>query len=170
MTKKLIRDLIQISISQSDPQQVRIAQYLRNTGKITSQLMEAVVAYWDSIAISEDPNSSEEDVELALLESLNKLHSQMFRLVDYHRVKRKIQVPSETLTRLGLLPIQGYALPSPISVQPSTSNSMSIVNCDSIESNSLATFLPVNSDGEDEDDNWDNDIVLTDVGFDLGLD
>jgi hypothetical protein len=170
MNKKVLRDVIQISISQSDPQQIRIAHYLRSTGRITSQLMEAVIAYWDSIALLEDSTSSDEDVEIALLESLNKLHSQMFRLVDYHRVKRKIQVPSETLTRLGLLPIQGYAVSSPMSVQPSTSNSMSIVNCDSIESNPLAASLLVNSDREDDDDNWDNDVVITDVGFDLGLD
>ncbi len=151
MNKKLIRDFIQISISQLDPQQVRIAKYLRNTGKITSQLMEAVVAYWDSIAISEDPSSSDEDIELALLNSLNKLHCQMSYIVDYHRVKRKIQLPPETLMKLGLLPIQGKAVSSPVPV-----------NYDSVESSlSIATSLSAKliqqNNDEDEDEDEDGD-------------
>jgi hypothetical protein len=173
MTKENKQVVIRISISQTNPKQIAILNYLKATNSITNHAMEAIAAYWYSIALSDDNSSNDEDVELALLESLNKLNSQMLLLVDYHRVKRKIQVPPETLMRLGLLPIQCHTISSPVSIQVPTSSSLPIMNYDSIESSSsTATSLAADliQQNNDEDDDWDNLHTISDMGFDMGLD
>ncbi len=102
MTKKPPQNVIRINIIETDPQEVSIAKYLRNTGKIKSQLMESISAYWYSIALAEDPDRSDEEVEIALSKSLSMLSAQMNHLIEYHRIKRKIHLPPESLMRLGL--------------------------------------------------------------------
>jgi hypothetical protein len=115
MVAKIHQD-IRLNIIETDLQEVRISKYLRGTSKIKPHIMEAVTAYWYPIALAEELDSSDEEVEMALLDSLRILSAQMTHLVDYQRVKRKINLPAESLMRFGLLPISQSLTTPPATV------------------------------------------------------
>jgi hypothetical protein len=127
MTKKPPQNVIRINIIETDPQEVSIAKYLRNTGKIKSQLMESSSAYWYSIALAEDPDRSDEEVEIALSKSLSMLSAQMNHLLEYHRIKRKIHLPPESLMRLGLMATSQSVMQSQDRLPPETGVAMSSI-------------------------------------------
>jgi hypothetical protein len=139
MVAKIHQD-IRLNIIETDLQEVRISKYLRGTSKIKPHIMEAITAYWYPIALAEEPDSSDEEVEMALLDSLRILSAQMTHLVDYQRVKRKINLPAESLMRFGLLPIP----------QPSTRQQSAVEISQSL---AHLTDLP-SEDDEDDAEDW----------------
>jgi hypothetical protein len=98
------RESIGINISKSNCRHMLLARYLKDSGQISSRSMAAIEAYWYGLASIEDPDSSDEDVELAVLDSLQLLWAQMHRIVDYQRIKRRVNLPAQSLIRFGLIP------------------------------------------------------------------
>lgn len=103
MTARKSQDVIKVTISETNPQEVLIAGYLRDSGKIKAQCMEAIEGYWYSYALSKQPGSSDAEVELAVAESVMMLSTQINRILNFHRIDRQIVLPHEFLTRCGLL-------------------------------------------------------------------
>jgi hypothetical protein len=103
MTARKSQDVIKVTISETNPQEVLIAEYLRDSGKIKTQCMEAIEGYWYSYALSKQPGSSDAEVELAVAESVMMLSTQINRILNFHRIDRQIILPNEFLTRCGLL-------------------------------------------------------------------
>jgi hypothetical protein len=103
MTARKSQDVIKVTISETNPQEVLIAGYLRDSGKIKAQCMEAIDGYWYSYALSKQPGSSDAEVELAVAESVMMLSTQINRILNFHRIDRQIVLPHEFLTRCGLL-------------------------------------------------------------------
>ncbi len=103
MTARKSQDVIKVTISETNPQEVLIAEYLRDSGKIKAQCMEAIEGYWYSYALSKQPGSSDAEVELAVAESVMMLSTQINRILNFHRIDRQIILPHEFLTRCGLL-------------------------------------------------------------------
>jgi hypothetical protein len=104
--------MFKFDIIKSDLNQVIIAEFLKRIGKSKPTILKALYGFYASQARSEHPDSSQQDIELALLESLNALSAQMRFLVNYHRVKDGINLSPECLMSFGLLPI-----PQPVITQ-----------------------------------------------------
>jgi hypothetical protein len=98
-------DMFKFDIIKSDFNQVLIAEFLKRIGKSKPTILKALYGFYASQARSEHPDSSQQEIELALLESLNTLSAQMRFLVNYHRVKDGINLSPECLMGFGLLPI-----------------------------------------------------------------
>jgi hypothetical protein len=99
------RDMFKFDIIKSDLNQVIIANFLKRIGKSKPTILKALYGFYASQARSEHPDSSQQDIELSLLESLNALSAQMRFLVNYHRVKDGINLSPECLMSFGLLPM-----------------------------------------------------------------
>lgn len=102
MAIKKARRLLAIEFLDNDLKEMRLANYLKSTNNAKGKLLTTAQAHLYSIALSEDPSSSDEDIEIAMLESLRSLWAQMNYIVDYHRIKRKIQITPQSLMRFGL--------------------------------------------------------------------
>jgi DNA polymerase III psi subunit len=102
MTIKKAKKLLTIDLLDNDPDELLLANYLKSNKNVKGQLLAAAKAHFRAIAVSEDPNNADEDVELAILESLQLLWGQMNYIVDYHRIKRKIHLTAQSLMRFGL--------------------------------------------------------------------
>jgi hypothetical protein len=102
MTDKKLNPVFTVKFLDTDPDQIILADYLKSTNDAKGHVLTATKAHFYAIALSEDPNSSDEDIELAILESLQLLWGQMNYIVDYHRIKRKIQLSPQSLMRFGL--------------------------------------------------------------------
>jgi hypothetical protein len=104
MAARKSQDVLRINVSQTDRQQSQLVEYLRKSGQITSQSMEAIKSYWYSYALAADPQASDIAVEMAAIESVIGLSSQINRILNFHRLDRQIILPNEVLTRCGLIP------------------------------------------------------------------
>ena len=102
MVIKKARRLLAIEFLDNDIKELRLANYLKSTNNAKGKLLTTAQAHLYSIALSEDPSSSDEDIEIAMLESLRLLLGQMNYIVDYHRIKQKIQITPQSLMRFGL--------------------------------------------------------------------
>jgi hypothetical protein len=148
MTIKKAKRLITIDLLDNDPDELLLANYLKSNKNVKGQLLEAAKAHFRANALSEDPNNTDEDVELAILEALQSLWRQMNYIVDHHRIKRKIHLTSQSLMRFGLGTMTFERIVSP--PQPKTQP--------------LARMKVIHEpEGDDDDeesssDTWDNDI------------
>jgi hypothetical protein len=102
------KSLINISFLESNPQEARIASYLKvvkeSVGiEVKPQIMRAVAAFFDTYAIGEDPNSSPQQIEETLVNSLNSLSSELSNLDAYCRIRHGIDISPNTWKRFGLL-------------------------------------------------------------------
>jgi hypothetical protein len=102
------KSLINISFLESNPQEARIASYLKvvreSVGiEVKPQIMRAVSAFFDTYAIGEDPNSSPQQIEETLVNSLNALSSELSNLDAYCRIRHGIDISPNTWKRFGLL-------------------------------------------------------------------
>jgi hypothetical protein len=97
MSKRPPRDFLMMNIAKADSRQVLLAKYLRDTGKIASQLMGAADAFYYSYALATDSSVSDAEVELAASESVLALSSQINRVLNFHRIDRQIILPNEFL-------------------------------------------------------------------------
>jgi hypothetical protein len=112
MSKRPPRDFLMMNIAKTDARQVLIAKYLRDTGKIASQLMGAADAHFYSYALAAESDSSDAEVELAVIESVIALDSQINRIINFHRINRQINLPPEFLRRYGLMSMSQSATPA----------------------------------------------------------
>jgi hypothetical protein len=134
MAARKSQDVLRINVSQTDRQQSQLVEYLRKSGQITSQSMEAIKSYWYSYALAADPQASDIAVEMAAIESVIGLSSQINRILNFHRLDRQIILPNEVLIRCGLIPRSEPAVSSakslplptiPASPQPLTCSTIS---------------------------------------------
>jgi hypothetical protein len=102
MGKRPPRDFLMMNIAKTDPRQVLLAKYLRDTGKIASQLMGSADAFYYSYALGTDRSISDEKIELAASESVLALSGQIHRILNFHRIDRGIVLPNEFLVQCGL--------------------------------------------------------------------
>jgi hypothetical protein len=110
--------LLVLEFLDNDPKELTLANYLKSIYNAKGKVLTATQAHLYSVALSEDPNSSDEEIELAILESLQSLWGQMNYIVDYHRIKRKIQLTPQSLMRFGLGPIALESIVNPPQPQP----------------------------------------------------
>jgi hypothetical protein len=96
------RDILKVNIIDTDSRQVLLAKYLRDTGKISSQLMGSADAFYYSYALGIDRSISDSAVELAVSESILALSGQIHRILNFHRIGRGIILPNEFLAQCGL--------------------------------------------------------------------
>lgn len=96
------QDVLRINVSQTDIQQSQLVKYLRDSGQITSQSMEAIRSYWYSYASAADRSVSDAAVELAVSESVLALSGQIMRVLNFHRIDRGIVLPNQFLAQCGL--------------------------------------------------------------------
>ncbi len=97
------RDILKVNIIDTDPRQVLLAKHLRDTGKISSQLMGSADAFYYSYALGIDRSISNSAVELAVSESVLALSGQIHRVLNFHRIDRGIVLPNQFLTQCGLV-------------------------------------------------------------------
>lgn len=96
------RDFLMMNIAKTDPRQVLLAKYLRETGKIATQLMGSADAFYYSYALGIDRTITDGAVELAMSESVLALSNQIHRVLNFHRIDRGIVLPNEFLAQCGL--------------------------------------------------------------------
>ena len=118
MTDKKLNPVFTVKFLDTDSDQVILADYLKSTNDAKGQVLTATKAHFYAVALSEDPNSSDEDIELAILESLQSLWGQMNYIVNYHRIKRKIQLTPQSLMRFGLTMTAPESIVNPPQPQP----------------------------------------------------
>jgi hypothetical protein len=102
------KSLINISFLQSNPQEARIASYLKSVKEsvgieVKPQIMRAVAAFFDTYAVGEDPSSSPQQIEETFVNSLNALSSELSNLDAYCRIRHGIDIAPNTWKRFGLL-------------------------------------------------------------------
>jgi hypothetical protein len=119
------KSLINISFLQSNPQEARIASYLKfvkeSVGiEVKPQIMRAVAAFFDTYAVGENPNSSPQQVEETFINSLNALSSELSNLDAYCRIRHGIDISPNTWKRFGLLS-PGTVFYNEINVEDSSS-------------------------------------------------
>jgi hypothetical protein len=102
MSERPPRDFLMMNIAKTDPRQVLLAKYLRETGKIATQLMGSADAFYYSYASAVDRSISDSVVELAVSESVLALSGQIHRVLNFHRIDRGIVLPNEFLAQCGL--------------------------------------------------------------------
>jgi hypothetical protein len=108
MASDRTKSLINISFLESNPQEARIASYLKfvkeSVGiEVKPQIMRAVAAFFDTYAIGENPDSSPEQIEETFINSLNALSSELSNLDAYCRIRHGIDLSPNTWKRFGLL-------------------------------------------------------------------
>jgi hypothetical protein len=96
------RDILKVNIIDTDSRQVLLAKYLRDTGKISSQLMGSADAFYYSYALGADRIITDSAVELAVSESVLALSGHIHRVLNFHRIDRGIVLPNEFLAQCGL--------------------------------------------------------------------
>jgi hypothetical protein len=159
MTIKKIKKLLTIDLLDNDPDELLLANYLKSNKNVKGQLLAAAKAHFRANALSEDPNNTDEDVELAILESLQTLWCQMNYIVDYHRIKRKIHLTPQSLMRFGLGTVTFERMvtpPQPRSLVPTllpTQDSVVMVKAGKNRQSAS------NSSDYDDDDGADADIL-----------
>jgi hypothetical protein len=109
MVANRAKKIVSVNFVESNPMEVRLAGYLKaardKTGEeVKERVMMATGSFFNPIAIGEDPNSSTEDIEEALINSLINLSGQMSRLISYCGNKHGIHLSSESWRLLGLMP------------------------------------------------------------------
>jgi hypothetical protein len=159
MTDKKLNPVFTVKFLDTDSDQIILADYLKSTNDAKGQVLTATKAHFYAIALSEDPNSSDEDLELAILESLQSLWGQMNYIVDYHRIKRKIQLTPQSLMRFGL----GATAPGSVVNPPQSRSSVPTI----IPEQELNTRIEVgkdrhntsnaSNDGDDIPDDFSDD-------------
>jgi hypothetical protein len=102
MARRKPQDSVRVCIADTEPRQIELARYLRNTGNISSQFMVAADAFYHSYTLEANPNVSDTQIELAVSESILALSNQIHRILNYHRINHKIILPNEFLAQCGL--------------------------------------------------------------------
>ena len=146
------RNEIRINVAETNHSEVLLAEYLRNSGRSKPQSMDAIYGYWYSYALAAEPGSSDAEVELAVIESVIALDSQINRIINFHRINRQINLPQEFLMRYGLLSIPqpaAQASEEGLSTMPQKTNALKQVSTQEVCSQS--------DDRGDEEQEEDND-------------
>jgi hypothetical protein len=155
MAARKPQDVLRINVSQTDRQQSQLVEYLRKSGQITSQSMEAIKSYWYSYALAADPQASDIAVEMAAIESVICLSSQINRILNFHRLDRQIILPNEVLIRCGLIPRSEPAVPPAKSLPlPTIPASPQPLTCSTVSATAVheASALPEDSALRFDDD------------------
>ncbi len=157
------RDILKVNIIDTDPRQVLLAKYLRDTGKITTQLMGSADAFYYSYALGIDRTITDGAVELAMSESVLALSGQIHRVLNFHRIDRGIVLPNEFLAQCGLafatstsavVPQQKSVVTLPSVITTANSSVPEPVK------NSSAPVLAVDEDDEDSEVEQGNGIKV----------
>jgi hypothetical protein len=115
MRAKRAIDSVKLEFRENHPTEARISSYLRSRqaqGKeLKSEVMTAVIAFFETYAIADDPLCSPSDLHDSWIRSLNLLSGQMSSLSAC--VERKIQVQPESWRRFALVPTGGVIAQSP---------------------------------------------------------
>jgi hypothetical protein len=150
------RDILKVNIIETNLRQVLLAQYLRDTGNISSQLMGAADAFYYSYASAVDRSVSDATVELAVSESVLALSGQIMRVLNFHRIDRGIVLPNEFLAQCGL--VWGSSPSSP-AVLPQQKSVVTLPSCAKVNSpipepvkHTLASALAEDYDDDDDDE------------------
>lgn len=151
MTDKKLNPVFTVKFLDTHSDQVILADYLKSIHDAKGKVLTAAKGYLYSIALSEDPNSSDEDLELAILESLQSLWGQMNYIVDYHRIKRKIQLAPQSLMRFGLATTAPEYVVSPPQPQSSSVPTM-LPEGEIVATVAAAKGMNDASTAEDDDD------------------
>jgi hypothetical protein len=91
----MARNLLQVYLKDADPQVDMLAAFLRE-GEISSRAIEALSAFYMSLAVAANPDSTKADIRKAEHECLSKLKAHMCFLMDKHYREDDIRIdPNE---------------------------------------------------------------------------
>jgi hypothetical protein len=152
------RGILKANIIETNPRQVLLAQYLRDTGNISSQLIGAAEAFYYSHALAADRSTSDSAVELAVSESVLALSGQIMRVLNFHRIDRQIILPNEFLAQCGLVwgatPSSPTVLPPAKSIVtlPSTPGQINLATAKQVKYSAASAANATEDDEEEKDD------------------
>lgn len=116
MTAKKSKRLLSIEFLDNHPEQVVLAKHLSGGWDAKAKVVAATKDHFYPLALAEDLSISDEDVKIALLDSLRCMWMQMGRMVDYCNVKRSCNLSLESLVLFGQVPVDRLRSASQIAV------------------------------------------------------
>ena len=171
----MTKNILQINIKDGDDELAILADFLRN-GQITSRAIMALRAFYLSLAISESPTSTKEDIRTAEHYCLSQLKQQMCYIMDKHYREDGIKIDADefstvtinqaALSDFGLstqpLPLVGVASQNEnrqvlTSAVESSSQPLNLADKEEIAKVAIDTLPPVTEEEEDEEENEDDD-------------
>jgi hypothetical protein len=99
---------ITISFSETSPIEVRLIKYLKiikekSGEEVKSQIIKAMMAFYDVYAIGENPDSTSEEIEDAMTNCFIELSGHMSRVAAYGKTRHGINSPPESWKQFGLI-------------------------------------------------------------------
>jgi hypothetical protein len=104
MTAKKSKRLLSVDFLDNHPEQIELARFLSSGWDAKSKVIAATKSHFYAIALADNPNSSDEDLQIAVLDSLRCLWLQMGYIVDYCNIKRNSNLSLESLMQFGSVP------------------------------------------------------------------
>jgi hypothetical protein len=99
-------DFIEFEFDETDPHQALVAKYIRETGKTSDELMDNIIAYHLPEMLMKDPNATQEQINDAVVFSVEHITNQIKFLLTYFKLKHGIELSPEVLASMGLEPYQ----------------------------------------------------------------
>lgn len=119
MPIKKAKGVLRIEFLDSYPDQVLIANYLRSTGDAKGQVYAATKAYLYALALAKQTDASHQDLEMTLSQTIRDLDNQKSYILDYYRVFKQIELPSESSGSNGLVSSSKRIVPISMSTKVS---------------------------------------------------
>jgi hypothetical protein len=114
MRVKKSKRLLSIEFLDSQLDQIVLANYLSSSCDAKAKVLSATRSHFYGIALVDDPSSSDEDTELAVLDSVRGLWSQMCFVIDYYNIKCKRNLTLESLRQIGQIAADRSSAPDPV--------------------------------------------------------
>jgi hypothetical protein len=108
MTAKKSKRLLSVDFLDNHPEQIELARFLSSGWDAKSKVIAATKSHFYAIALADNPNSSDEDLQIAVLDSLRCLWMQMGYIVDYCNIKRNSNLSLESLLHFGAVPTDRF--------------------------------------------------------------
>jgi hypothetical protein len=115
MSSNKSKCLLKIHFLDNRTEQTILAEYLKTLGSAKDRVIVATSAYEYPLALAQQPMSTQQELELALLQSVQSLCGQAVNLVNFFRLNKGIELTPEQLAMAGLMsPYSTTQTPYPI--------------------------------------------------------
>jgi hypothetical protein len=94
--------LLKVHFLDNEIAQVVLAEYLK-TGTAKDRVLTATNAYLYPLALAQQPMTTSQELELALLQSVQALQSQAVNLINFFRLNKGITLTPEQLAGIGCM-------------------------------------------------------------------
>jgi hypothetical protein len=103
MKEEKVKRLLTVNFRSDRRNQVILAKYLKTVGSAKDRVIIATSAYEYPLALAQQPMSTQQELELALLQSVQSLCGQAVNLVNFFRLNKGIELTPEQLAMAGLM-------------------------------------------------------------------